>query len=257
MKKYCWFLIFAIIMLTSCGKETDTVRNATVSQEEVVEVYDSEALAAHIAAARALLDSETETRTSDEVLGKIYPDDPETEPSSDEGSNKSTIGYSDIVSIPNDDTETQDQPRAVITSNPKPEAVITSNSEPNNNNRSQEDSGSIDNETSNSKESTSEQASQEGNSNNDSRSISSSEAGEGSSSSKDSSNTIRGNETEMALKVIAMGRTTGDECWIPRLGGSKYHSDKTCSGMDDPVLTTVHTAEECGFGKCKKCYDQE
>ena len=128
MKKFCWFLIFAIIMLTSCGEETDTVRNATVSQEEVVEVYDSEALAAHIAAARALLDSETETRTSDEVLGKIYPEDPETESSSDDGSNKSTIGYSDIVSIPNEDAETQDQPRAVITSNPKPEAVITSNS---------------------------------------------------------------------------------------------------------------------------------
>lgn len=70
----------------------------------------------------------------------------------------------------------------------------------------------------------------------------------------DSSTVANGTESANALKVLQMGPTTGDVCWVPRNGGTKYHTRSTCSGMDDPICTTVDTAEACGFEPCKHCH---
>ena len=70
----------------------------------------------------------------------------------------------------------------------------------------------------------------------------------------DSSTVANGTESANALAVLQMGPTTGDVCWVPRNGGTKYHTSSTCSGMDDPIRTTVDTAEACGFEPCKKCH---
>ncbi|MBC8569439.1 hypothetical protein [Zongyangia hominis] len=42
--------------------------------------------------------------------------------------------------------------------------------------------------------------------------------------------------------------------WIPTNGGTKYHSNPNCSGMDGPRQVTVEEAESLGFTPCKKCY---
>ena len=42
--------------------------------------------------------------------------------------------------------------------------------------------------------------------------------------------------------------------WIPTKGGKKYHSNKSCSGMDSPDHVTKSQAEQQGFTPCKKCY---
>ncbi|MBR2937828.1 MAG: hypothetical protein IKB80_05000 [Oscillospiraceae bacterium] len=42
--------------------------------------------------------------------------------------------------------------------------------------------------------------------------------------------------------------------WIPTKGGTKYHSKKSCSGMDNPDHVTKSQAEQQGFTPCKKCY---
>ena len=41
--------------------------------------------------------------------------------------------------------------------------------------------------------------------------------------------------------------------WIPQ-SGSKYHSNPSCSGMNNPQQVTVSEAESMGFTPCKKCY---
>ena len=70
----------------------------------------------------------------------------------------------------------------------------------------------------------------------------------------DSSTVANGTENANALAVLQMGPTTGDVCWVPRKGGTKYHTSPTCSGMDDPICTTVDTAEACEFEACKRCH---
>lgn len=69
-----------------------------------------------------------------------------------------------------------------------------------------------------------------------------------------SSTVANGTESADALAVLNMGPTTGSPCWVPRNGGKKYHSSSSCSGMDDPIYTTVDTATACGFDACKKCH---
>lgn len=69
-----------------------------------------------------------------------------------------------------------------------------------------------------------------------------------------SSTTANGTESANALKVLQMGPTTGNPCWVPRNGGQKYHTDSSCSGMIDPIYTTVDTATACGFDACKRCH---
>lgn len=42
--------------------------------------------------------------------------------------------------------------------------------------------------------------------------------------------------------------------WIPTQGGSKYHSNSSCSGMNGPVEVTISEAEARGFEPCGKCF---
>ena len=49
-------------------------------------------------------------------------------------------------------------------------------------------------------------------------------------------------------------RTSGERLvWIPTNGGTKYHSDSSCSGMIDPIQVTVDEAQARGFDPCSKC----
>lgn len=41
--------------------------------------------------------------------------------------------------------------------------------------------------------------------------------------------------------------------WIPS-SGSKYHSNSSCSGMNNPTQVTKSVAEARGYTPCKKCY---
>ena len=70
----------------------------------------------------------------------------------------------------------------------------------------------------------------------------------------DSSTIANGTESPDALAVLQMGPTTGSPCWVPRNGGTKYHSKSSCSQMVDPIYTTVDTAAACGFEACKRCH---
>jgi len=42
--------------------------------------------------------------------------------------------------------------------------------------------------------------------------------------------------------------------WIPTRGGTKYHSNSSCSKMKDPQEVTLEEAESMGFTPCGKCY---
>lgn len=44
--------------------------------------------------------------------------------------------------------------------------------------------------------------------------------------------------------------------WIPTKGGTKYHANEKCSGMNGPDHITKSQAEQLGFTPCKKCYKQ-
>lgn len=46
----------------------------------------------------------------------------------------------------------------------------------------------------------------------------------------------------------------GDTVWIPIHGGSKYHADASCSGMNSPEQVTKDEALQRGFEPCKRCY---
>ena len=41
--------------------------------------------------------------------------------------------------------------------------------------------------------------------------------------------------------------------WIPQ-SGKKYHSNASCSGMNNPSKVTQEEAEEMGYTPCKKCF---
>lgn len=41
--------------------------------------------------------------------------------------------------------------------------------------------------------------------------------------------------------------------WIPQ-SGSKYHSNSSCSGMNNPTQITISEAQSMGYEPCKKCY---
>lgn len=42
--------------------------------------------------------------------------------------------------------------------------------------------------------------------------------------------------------------------WIPTNGGTKYHSYKGCSNMDNPIQVTESEAIERGYSRCGKCW---
>ena len=41
--------------------------------------------------------------------------------------------------------------------------------------------------------------------------------------------------------------------WIPQ-SGSKYHSNSSCSGMNNPTEVTISEAQSRGYEPCKKCH---
>ena len=60
-------------------------------------------------------------------------------------------------------------------------------------------------------------------------------------------------------KCASCGKTDPDYrqetmVWIPTKGGTKYHSNSSCSGMEDPSFVTKSKAEALGFTACKKCH---
>lgn len=48
--------------------------------------------------------------------------------------------------------------------------------------------------------------------------------------------------------------TVGDLVWVPTNGGTKYHSNSTCSNMIDPIQVSLETATANGFEACKRCH---
>ncbi len=46
----------------------------------------------------------------------------------------------------------------------------------------------------------------------------------------------------------------GNLVWVPVNGGKKYHWNRYCSSMDDPMQVTVETAIANGYTPCKRCY---
>lgn len=59
---------------------------------------------------------------------------------------------------------------------------------------------------------------------------------------------------EPSVQVPDVPQIGENMVWIPVNGGKKYHLDKTCSGMVDPMQTTKEQAEKNGFTPCKKCF---
>ncbi len=47
---------------------------------------------------------------------------------------------------------------------------------------------------------------------------------------------------------------TEERVWIPTNGGSKYHSNPSCSKMKNPQEVTISQAQSRGFTACKRCY---
>ena len=74
------------------------------------------------------------------------------------------------------------------------------------------------------------------------------EAAESSSSESASSET----ESER-VTVPTEEETEGDLVWVPRDGGTKYHSKSGCSGMKNPIQVSRETAQANGFEPCKRC----
>lgn len=63
------------------------------------------------------------------------------------------------------------------------------------------------------------------------------------------------NQIEQSEQSQSAENTDNQEqmVWIPQ-SGSKYHSDPTCSGMDNPRQVTISEAQSMGYEPCKKCY---
>ena len=59
-------------------------------------------------------------------------------------------------------------------------------------------------------------------------------------------------EDSVSGEVTASG-DDAELVWVPTKGGKKYHTESSCSGMDEPIQMTRAEAEKLGFGNCKKC----
>lgn len=61
-------------------------------------------------------------------------------------------------------------------------------------------------------------------------------------------------QTEAEAQANAQAQQPQEQMvWIPQ-SGSKYHSDPSCSGMDNPTQVTISEAQAMGYEPCKKCY---
>ena len=78
----------------------------------------------------------------------------------------------------------------------------------------------------------------------------SSSTGTSSSSSSLASASVSGS-TEATTDAA---NTTEATVWIPTNGGTKYHSNSSCSNMKNPQQVTLSQALAAGYTACKKCY---
>ena len=58
----------------------------------------------------------------------------------------------------------------------------------------------------------------------------------------------------VSVTVPTYEDTTGNLVWVPVNGGTKYHSNSSCSKMKDPKQVTKEHAETNGYTACKRCY---
>ncbi|MBO5534479.1 MAG: peptidoglycan-binding protein [Clostridia bacterium] len=49
-------------------------------------------------------------------------------------------------------------------------------------------------------------------------------------------------------------RSDGQEVWIPTDGGTRFHSNPTCSGMAYARKMSARNAQALGFAPCRKCW---
>lgn len=60
--------------------------------------------------------------------------------------------------------------------------------------------------------------------------------------------------TEKITEATVGGESGQIMVWIPTNGGTKYHSNSSCSSMEDPMYVTLDEAKSLGFTACKRCY---
>lgn len=71
-------------------------------------------------------------------------------------------------------------------------------------------------------------------------------------SAQSSESTTPATSTQPAESQTA-GSQQGTMVWIPQ-SGSKYHSNPSCSGMNNPTQVSLSDAQSRGYEPCKKCY---
>lgn len=60
-------------------------------------------------------------------------------------------------------------------------------------------------------------------------------------------------EQERIAAAQAAAQPQEPMVWIPA-SGSKYHSNSSCSGMNNPTQVTLSEAQNMGYEPCKRCY---
>lgn len=56
------------------------------------------------------------------------------------------------------------------------------------------------------------------------------------------------------VSVPSQAETQGNLVWVPTMGGTKYHSRSSCSGMKNPIQVSIETAKANGYTACKRCH---
>lgn len=78
--------------------------------------------------------------------------------------------------------------------------------------------------------------------------------GQGSSTSTSGTQHSTTPNNNVSVTVPTYEDTTGNLVWVPVNGGTKYHSNSSCSKMKDPKQVTKEHAEANGYTACKRCY---
>lgn len=69
----------------------------------------------------------------------------------------------------------------------------------------------------------------------------------------DASNNLPENNIEPEPVATTQPENTVNMVWLPE-NGTKYHSNSSCSNMDNPRQVTLDEAVNAGYEPCKKCY---
>ena len=67
------------------------------------------------------------------------------------------------------------------------------------------------------------------------------------------SETTSNNSQSTTNKNDSSNSTEKDMVWIPS-SGTKYHSNSSCSNMNNPTKIKKTEAEQLGYGPCQRCY---